>query len=204
MNRSKNEYEIKMLNEGVVIDTFLLYQFIRRLATPFEKWKAFELGIIDADGKVLRKRNTLKTKEEKDAFGLFDILVLNLKKLLAKLPFGKTRLASFAAALFLIKEHNNPRIVDSEFFVETFLDFVDDIELVEGYGDEIQKLYEQIDADVFKMQLSELVEEPVNNVGGGEIKGVTDEPGLQDTKKKKKKKKKEDEIMRRHPKGGFR
>ena len=186
MSKNNSEYEIVVLNEGVVIDTFLLYQFIRRLATPFEKWKAFDLGIIDAEGKVLRKRNTLRTKEEKDAFGLFDILVLNLKKLLMKLPFGKTRLASFAAALYLIKEHNNPRIADSEFFVESFLDFVDDVELVPEYAEEIENLYEALDAD--GGLLREIMEEPVNNVGGGEIKGVDDEPGLQDTRKKKKKK----------------
>ena len=40
----------------MVVDLFLVYQFIRRLATPFNKWKAYELGIIDDEGKVLIKR----------------------------------------------------------------------------------------------------------------------------------------------------
>jgi len=196
---NKNGYEIIILNEGIVIDTFLLYQFLKRLATPFDNWKAFKLGIIDERGKVLRKRKTLKTKNEKDSFGLFDILVLNLKKIMEKLPLGKTRLGSFAAALFLIKEHQNPRISDSEFFVESFLDFIDDIEFLPEYEQQVRKLYEDIDNEVFGMQLSEMMhEEPANTIGSGKIKGVTDEPGLQQTRKRKKKKKKEkDKILRR-------
>ena len=43
---------------------YFVYSFIKRLATPFKNTKAFELGIIDEKGKVLKKRSTLKTKEE--------------------------------------------------------------------------------------------------------------------------------------------
>lgn len=100
------------------VDLFLIYQFIKRLATPFEKWDAFKYGIIDKDGKVLRKKSTLKTTEEKNAWGNFDILVANLKKLLGKVPGGKTRLASYAAALLLLKEHN---IIDTDNINEEYL-----------------------------------------------------------------------------------
>ena len=31
----------------MVVDLFLVYQFVRRLATPFEKWEAYKEGIID-------------------------------------------------------------------------------------------------------------------------------------------------------------
>lgn len=92
---------------GKVVDLFMIYQFLKRLATPFDKWDAFKLGIIDADGKVLRKSSTLKTQEEKDSWGYFDRLVANLKKLLGKVPGGKTRIASYAAALLLLKESVN-------------------------------------------------------------------------------------------------
>tara|TARA_Y100000033_G_C2734745_1_gene105299 strand:- start:501 stop:1004 length:504 start_codon:yes stop_codon:yes gene_type:complete len=63
---------------------------------------AYELGIIDDNGKVLKKP---KTSEEKASFTVFHRLVFNIKRLLSKLPFGKTKLASYATALFLIKEH---------------------------------------------------------------------------------------------------
>ena len=89
----------------MVVDLFLVYQFIRRLATPFNKWEAFKLGIIDANGKVLIKRKDFSNSQQSKAWGIFDIMIANLKKLLGKVPGGSSRLASYAAALFLIKEY---------------------------------------------------------------------------------------------------
>jgi hypothetical protein len=86
-----------------VADTLLAYQFIKRLVMPFNKWKAFEQGVIDDRGKVLIQRNKLKP-EQAAVFGKFDVLVLNLKKLLAKLPGGSTRVATIAAAIMLLRE----------------------------------------------------------------------------------------------------
>ena len=36
-----------------VVDLFLIYQFIKRLVTPFDKWDAYKAGVIDKDGKVI-------------------------------------------------------------------------------------------------------------------------------------------------------
>lgn len=94
-----------MANKAV--DLFLVYQFLKRLATPFEQWQAYKLGIIDRSGKVLRPSASLKTAEEMNAWGYFDRMVANLKKLLAKVPGGSTRIASYAAALLLLKEQDN-------------------------------------------------------------------------------------------------
>ena len=91
----------------MVVDLFLVYQFVRRLATPFEKWEAYKEGIIDKDGKVLIKRKQFTSKAQSKAWGVFDIMIANLKKLLAKVPGGSSRLASYAAALYLIKEHSH-------------------------------------------------------------------------------------------------
>jgi len=91
----------------MVVDLFLVYQFVRRLATPFEKWEAYKEGIIDKDGKVLIKRKQFTTKAQSKAWGVFDIMIANLKKILAKVPGGSSRLASYAAALYLIKEHQH-------------------------------------------------------------------------------------------------
>lgn len=82
-------------------DLILIYQFIRRLTTPFDQTDAFKLGLIDKDGKRLKKA---ETKEEKNAMGYFDRLVFNLKRLLANVPGGGSRLGTFAAALWLVKE----------------------------------------------------------------------------------------------------
>lgn len=86
------------------IDLFLTYQFLRRLSTPFEEWDAYKLGIIDKDGNVLRRAATFTKPEEIASWGYFDRMVANLKKLIAKVPGGKSKIASYAAALLLIKE----------------------------------------------------------------------------------------------------
>ena len=89
----------------MIVDLFLVYQFIRRLATPFNKWDAFKQGIIDDKGQILIKKKD-RDATQKKAFGVFDVMVTNIKKLLAKVPGGGSKLASYAAALFLIKEYN--------------------------------------------------------------------------------------------------
>ena len=86
---------------------YFVYQFLKKLVTPFEKTKAFELGIIDEKGKILKRRRDLKTDDEKDAYTLSDTLIWNLKKLLGKIPGGKSRIASYGAALIIIKEQQD-------------------------------------------------------------------------------------------------
>jgi hypothetical protein len=88
-----------------VLDIFLIYQFLRRLVTPFEQWDAFKVGLIDKEGKVIVDKNE-RTPEQVKSWGYYDRLLANLKKLLGKIPGGKTRIASFAAALLLLKEQN--------------------------------------------------------------------------------------------------
>jgi hypothetical protein len=93
------------LNEGVVsrtADLFYAFRFLKLLVTPWNKMDAFELKIIDENGKVINKP---KTNDEKSAYTVFHRLVFNIKRLLSRLPFGQSKIASYATALFLIKEH---------------------------------------------------------------------------------------------------
>jgi hypothetical protein len=83
-------------------DFFYALRFLRLLTTKWEKTSAFNLGIVDKNGKILKKP---KTAEEKSAYNTFHKLVYNIKRLINKIPLGKSTLASYAAALFLIKEH---------------------------------------------------------------------------------------------------
>lgn len=154
----------------MVVDLFLVYQFIRRLAAPFNKWEAYKLGIIDENGKVLIKRKDFTRSEQSRAWGIFDIMIANLKKVLAKVPGGGSKIASYAAALYLIREWNH---------------FSEDSLLNEDITEE--QLNESIllfnDRYVNYIQFSENVngkininptldEEPVNNVGKGNIAGM--------------------------------
>lgn len=84
-------------------DRVFALRFLRLLTTPWKKTGAYKAGIIDEKGKKIRKP---KTGKEKDVYNLFHKLVFNLKRLLNKIPFGKSTLASYAAALWLIKEHS--------------------------------------------------------------------------------------------------
>jgi hypothetical protein len=85
-------------------DFFYTLRFLRLLTTPWNKTNAFKEGIIDDKGKVIKKPETSK---ERAVYNTFHRLVYNLKRLLNKVPFGKSTVASYAAALFLIKEESN-------------------------------------------------------------------------------------------------
>ena len=64
----------------MIVDLFLVFQFIKRLSTPFAEWKAYKLGIIDETGKQLIKRRKFTTREQKDSFGIFDIMIMKAQK----------------------------------------------------------------------------------------------------------------------------
>ena len=88
-------------------DLAYTFRFLALLVTPFNKTKAYEKGIIDENGKRLKKPPFSSIEDRQDYqnyYTRFIRLVFNIKKLLAKAPGGKTRIASYAAALYLIKE----------------------------------------------------------------------------------------------------
>lgn len=150
----------------MVVDLFLVYQFIRRLATPFNKWDAYNLGVIDADGNVLIKKKDRDSKQKK-AWGIFDRMVANIKKLLAKVPGGSSRLASYAAALYLIKEWNH-------FSNESLLnEDISDEQLDESLllFSSVYLNYNNLSEDVNDL-FQKIEEEPANNVGSGNIAGM--------------------------------
>lgn len=87
-----------------MIDNLIAFRILYMLVTSFDKTDAFKLGIIDADGNPLKKIKDLKTSEEKGAYDMLDRLVFSLKRLLAKIPGGSSKIASLAAAYWLVKE----------------------------------------------------------------------------------------------------
>ena len=101
------------------VDVYYTFRFLRQLVTPWNETKAFKLGLVDQDGKLIRRA---RTPEERDAYTLFFRLVYNIKRLLNKVPFGKTKLASYAAALWLIKE--NTKMSEGAVF-EGFIAFME-------------------------------------------------------------------------------
>ena len=88
-------------------------RFLKLLTTPFEKMGAYEIGLIDKDGNVDKKRKeelklTMDGRMDLSThWTSFTRLVVNIKKLMAKAPGGKSVVARYGAALFLIKESGN-------------------------------------------------------------------------------------------------
>ena len=79
------------------------FRFIRMMVMDWKDWDAYKEGIIDENGK--RNRNVkLDTDAKKSAYTPFIRLAANIKRLIAKIPGGGSKLGSFASALFLIKE----------------------------------------------------------------------------------------------------
>ena len=142
----------------MVVDIFLVYQFIKRLVTPFKDWKAFKLGIIDEKGTILKKRKTLTKIKERESFGVFDVMILKLKRLLEKLPGGQARIKSYAAALWLIKEGKN-------YNEDTQINTIEE---------SFMKYYNSL---ILKEDLNVKFEEVINTAGSGNIAGLPpDEP----------------------------
>ena len=47
------------------IDLFVTYRFLKLLVTPWKKQEAYKLGIIDKDGKALKKSRDLGLESER-------------------------------------------------------------------------------------------------------------------------------------------
>lgn len=99
-----NVKDVPSMARNPLVDAFLTFQLLKRINTPFNKWDAYKLGIIDKNGKVLKKKSRLKTNNEKAAWGYFDIICTNIKKVISKSPGGQFQPGSMTALYVLMKE----------------------------------------------------------------------------------------------------
>jgi len=106
------------------VDNIIAFRILSKLVTPFDQTDAFKLGVIDKDGTILVKVKD-QTSEQKAAYDMLDRLVFSLKRLLGQLPGGKTKIASFAAAYYLIKEAYEKKIQIEESRVREIFNLVD-------------------------------------------------------------------------------
>ena len=119
---------------GRAIDLFVTYRFIKLLVTPFEKTDAYKLGIIDENGnrvmpppvKGVRqtKPEPLRTSAEKNAYTILHKLVFNIKKIFGKVPGLRTKLGTYAAALFLLKDTFKESVDDPDIFEKEFMKYL--------------------------------------------------------------------------------
>lgn len=148
-------------------DIIYTLRFLRLLTTPWERTKAYEYGIIDKNGKRLKSFNT-NSIQDRDAYNNyytpFIRLVFNVKRLINKLPLGKSRIASYAAALYLLKDKysvNEAAILKGlkEFGIDS-LDFLE--EQTEWFVLEDQRLSPGVYKVINEKMLNDSLEEMVN------------------------------------------
>jgi hypothetical protein len=96
-------------------DAAYAFRFLRLLTKDWTDMKAYELGLIDENGKKIRSP---KTPEEKNQYTLFHRLIYNIKRSFNLLPSSVARkFGSYAAALYLIKESTG---IDEDILLREF------------------------------------------------------------------------------------
>ena len=170
---------------GRAIDLFVTYRFIKLLVTPFEKTEAFQLGIIDEKGNRqlepgTNKPTTLRTTDEKNAYTILHKLVFNIKKIFEKVPGLRTKLGTYAAALFLLKDTFKESVDDPDVFEKEFMKYlkengieIDDSinEEVIGFGEVLPKGEYTLVNDILNKE-----EEELTAKAGDKVEAYDDEP----------------------------
>ena len=130
---------------GRAIDLFVTYRFLKLLTTPFQKTDAFKLGIIDENGNRIMQKGIKKpqvplvTSQEKNAYTILHKLVFNIKKIFAKVPGLRTKVGTYAAALFLLKDTFKESVDDPDMFEKEFMKYLkeNDIEFDNSISEEV-------------------------------------------------------------------
>ena len=169
---------------GRAIDLFVTYRFLKLLTTPFEKQDAFKLGIIDKDGNRIRQPKSTKpavelaTSELKNSYTILHKLVFNVKKLFNKVPGLRTKVGTYAAALFLLKDTFKESVDDPDVFEKEFMKYLKEegIEMdnsiseeVIGFGEILNKQEEELSAKKGDKVIAYEDESPVDTILGVEI-----------------------------------
>ena len=181
---------------GRAVDLFVTYRFLKLLTTPFEKTDAFKLGIIDANGHRIKLPKSTKpaveltTSELKNSYTILHKLIFNIKKLFAKVPGLRTKVGTYAAALFLLKDTFKEHVEDPDMFEKEFMKYLkeNNIELdreiseeVIGFGEVLPKGEYVLKNDILNKEEEELTakkgdkviafadESPIDTVLGVEI-----------------------------------
>ena len=130
---------------GRAIDLFVTYRFIKLLTTPFNRTEAFKLGIIDKDGnRILQPNSTqpaveLATAQLQNAYTVLHKLVFNIKKIFEKVPGLRTKVGTYAAALFLLKDTFKEHVEDPDVFEKEFMKYLkeNDVEFDDSISEEV-------------------------------------------------------------------
>ena len=134
-----------------VIDALVAYRILKLLVTPFNKTKAYKLGIIDDKGKVLIKSKQIVNQKQRKAYTLLIRFVFNLKRLLSKVGIrGPIGSAAAAAIAFLKEEYPNNLYVEQEvykYLKEQGFEF----DMSEDYGEPLVEGEYKVKNDIYNL-----------------------------------------------------
>ena len=152
---------------GRFVDSIIAYRILKMLVVPFENTDAFKQGIVDKNGKELKKMSDLNTVAERDAYTILHRLVFRLKRIINKVPIENKKLLNIAAAYSLIKEHYNagkePINLEEQFFDRMKLDLSEETVLIESFfSDKNTLTFRQFAEDA-----------PANSAGSPGVAGFT-------------------------------
>ena len=130
---------------GRAIDLFVTYRFLKLLTTPFEKMDAYKFGIIDEKGNRIKKPSSTKpavelaTTELKNSYTILHKLVFNIKKIFGKVPGLRTKVGTYAAALFLLKDTFRESVDDPDMFEKEFMKYLkeNNVEFDDSISEEV-------------------------------------------------------------------
>ena len=135
---------------GRVIDALIAYRLLKLLVTPFRKTKAYQLGIIDDKGKVLKKYASIKGTAEKLSYTILHRFVFNLKRILAKVGI-RGKLGSFAVAAALLLREDKKYAIHKETIESAVITYLKDNNLYEEILNESREIPEVYTDDKFVM-----------------------------------------------------
>lgn len=109
-----------------VLDLIYTYKFINIITDTWTEQPAFELGIIDENGKQIKRSKSLITIEEKKALTALHKLAFAVKRIIGKLPFSQSKLLAYATAVKIIRESAIEDVDSIETcFIEHFMKDID-------------------------------------------------------------------------------
>ena len=135
-----------------VIDAVIAYRVLKLLVTPFDKTKAFELGIIDDKGKVLIKSRNIETAEQRNAYTLLIRFVFNLKKLLSKVGIRGPVGSAAAAALAFFKEQHGENVEVEKVIYNHLKEQGFEFQIDENYGEPLNEGTYKVKHDIYNSE----------------------------------------------------
>jgi|TARA_B110000967_G_C18897525_1_gene571857 hypothetical protein len=140
------------------VDAVVGYRILRMLSIPIRNSDAFKLGIIDQDGEKIKDP---VTNDELNSYSLLQRFIFKVQKALLKSPDRNAkRLLTFAAALAILREYEEPDEDNVDTLLEVFM-----------ADSDVQAQAVLLENGLLSFRNFQLKEEMMG-VGGGAIAGI--------------------------------